>query len=333
MSALNCNYINVTAELKKAVEDFIDEWNNTELYITTRTSGSTGKPKEIRILKSRMEKSAHMTGEFLQLKKNKKAVLCLSPSTIGGKMMIVRAIVLNLELIVIPVDGNPLAHIQADIDFIAMAPLQLYNSLTHTTDKLKKIPHVIIGGGVISAHVEKKLKNECITIFHTYGMTETISHVAMRKVGLASCPYFTAIGENYFSLHNNLLVIHSPLLDSDSIITNDIVELIDTKNFIFKGRIDFVINSGGIKIHPEAVEQKLESFIQIDFFITGLKDEHLGEKVVLFIESSPYELDKKDLLNYVSKYECPKEIYFLKEFVRTESGKINRPKTINLLSI
>lgn len=328
MSSFSITYLDLKSEETNAVQDFIDEWNNDDLYITVQTSGSTGKPKEIRILKSRMADSARMTAEFLQIREHEKALLCLSPNTIGGKMMIVRAIVLNLDLIVASVSGNPLEKIQNEVDFVAMVPLQLMNTLIHSVEKLRKIRTIIIGGGIISSAIENQLIKENLTVFHTYGMTETISHVAMRKVGIDSTPYFTAIGQNFFSQHENRLVIHSPLLDTKSILTNDIVELIDDKNFIFKGRADFVINSGGVKIHPEIVEKKLENTIHFPFFIAGLKDDILGEKVILCIESTPFELNKKDIQKKVSKYEVPKEVYFIKEFVRTESGKINRRKTI-----
>lgn len=328
MSSFSITYLDLKSEETNAVQDFIDEWNNDDLYITVQTSGSTGKPKEIRIIKSRMADSARMTAEFLQIREHEKALLCLSPNTIGGKMMIVRAIVLNLDLIVASVSGNPLEKIQNEVDFVAMVPLQLMNTLIHSVEKLRKIRTIIIGGGIISSAIENQLIKENLTVFHTYGMTETISHVAMRKVGIDSTPYFTAIGQNFFSQHENRLVIHSPLLDTKSILTNDIVELIDDKNFIFKGRVDFVINSGGVKIHPEIVEKKLENTIHFPFFIAGLKDDILGEKVILCIESTPFELNKKDIQKKVSKYEVPKEVYFIKEFVRTESGKINRRKTI-----
>lgn len=328
MSPFNITYLDINSEHKKAVEDFIDEWNNDDEYITSKTSGSTGNPKEIRILKSRMIDSARMSGDFFHLRENEKTLLCLSPSTIGGKMMIVRSIVLNLELIVSTVNGTPLENIQTEVDFVAMVPLQLANSLIHSVEKLKRIRTIIIGGGIISSVIEKQLIEENLTVFHTYGMTETISHVAMRQVGVNSSPFYTAIGNNYFSQIENCLVIYSPLLEKKELVTNDIVELINKKSFIFKGRADFVINSGGIKIHPEIVEQKLENFILFPFFIVGLPDDTLGEKIVLCVESSPYELNKMEMQQFLTKYEAPKEIYFIPQFIRTESGKINRNETI-----
>lgn len=332
MSSLNVTYLNTDTKLKESIDFFLNQWDNDDLYITTRTSGSTGEPKEIKILKSKMKDSARMTGDYLQIKENDRALLCLSPETIGGKMMIVRAIELNLNLTVVSVCGSPLNETVNNIDFIAMVPLQLMNSIQYSLEKLKTIRNIIIGGGIISPSLENKLIENNLSVFHTYGMTETISHVAMRKIGVNSSPYFTAIGKNTFTQIDDRLIIHSPLLESGTIITNDIVELIDNKNFIFKGRFDFVINSGGIKINPESVENKLENKLTSPFFIGSLKDELLGEKVILCIENNqPYPIDKSDLLNGLSKYENPKEIYFIPKFIRTESGKINRIKTLEWL--
>lgn len=332
MSSLNFTYLNTDTKLEESVDFFLNQWKNDDLYIITRTSGSTGNPKEIKILKSKMKDSARMTGDYLQIKENDRALLCLSPETIGGKMMIVRAIELCLDLTIVPVSSAPLCENLNDLDFVAMVPLQLMNSLQYSLEKLRKIRNIIIGGGIISPSLENKIIENNLSVFHTYGMTETISHVAMRKIGVNSSPYFTAIGKNTFSQMDERLVIHSPLLESGTIITNDIIELIDNKNFIFKGRSDFVINSGGVKINPESVESKLENKLTFPFFIGSLKDELLGEKIILCIENSqPFPIDKSDLFNGLSKYEHPKEIYFIPKFIKTESGKINRIKTLEKL--
>lgn len=331
MSSLNITYINTDTKLRKSVEDFLIQWYNDDLYITAYTSGSTGAPKEIKIRKSKMIESARMTGDYLQINENSSALLCLSPDTIAGKMMIIRSIELNLKLTVVKLSSNPLTEEYGDCDFIAMVPLQLMASLQNFPEKLRRIKNIIIGGGTISQSIERKLVENNLSVFHTYGMTETISHVAMRKIGVNSSRYFTAIGGNTFSQIDNRLIIHSPLLEEGTISTNDIIELIDNKHFIFKGRYDFIINTGGVKINPETVEEKLENLIPFPFFISGLKDDLLGEKVILCIESSPFELNKTELQKLLTKYEYPKEIYFINEFIRTESGKINRGKTIENL--
>jgi O-succinylbenzoic acid--CoA ligase len=320
-------------ELKKQVEDFLTSWYDTKDYIETYTSGSTGKPKCIRIKKNKMKESARMTGEFFNLKKGDTALLCLSPLTIAGKMMIVRAVVLELKLLVTEVNSNPIKYLEIHIDFIAMVPIQLLTTLELCPEKLHKCKNIIIGGAEISETLSVKIKDAGLTIYHTFGMTETFSHIALRKVGVITEDYFTALGETYFTNKNEYLVIHSTLLDNGKLKTNDSVELIDNKRFKWKGRADFIINSGGVKIQPELVEKKINHLLSVPFFIIGITDEKLGQKVVLFVESSNELLvNKNELKSLLLTYENPREIYFLKEFIRTESGKINRIKTKELIS-
>ncbi len=333
VNSFKVKYLTISDDTKILVQNFISEWFNEKKHITTFTSGSTGKPKEIRILKSKMMESALMTGAFLNLKKNDIAFLCLSVNSIAGKMMIVRSIVLKLNLFISSPSSNPFDSLKQDIDFIAMVPLQLENALNTHSDKLKKIKNIIIGGGKVSNQIiEKLIKNE-ITVFHTFGMTETISHIAIKKIGLITEDYFTAIGNTTFSEINGQLCIHSDLLDSGKITSNDSIKLIDNKHFIHKGRIDFVINTGGIKIHPEEIEIKLEKLINYPFFVIGMEDNYLGEKVVLCIENNvKIEFRKKEFLTTLNKYECPKEIYYIPKFELTELGKINRLKTRNQIT-
>jgi O-succinylbenzoic acid--CoA ligase len=319
-------------ELKKQVDDFLTSWYDTKDFIETNTSGSTGTPKCIFIEKVNMKESARMTGCFLNLKKGDTAVLCLSPITIAGKMMIVRSIVCELKLLVMEVNSQPIKDLEINVDFIAMVPIQLLTTLESSPEKLHKCKNIIIGGAEISETLTRKIYDAGITVYHTFGMTETISHIAMRKVGIITEDFFTAIGEVYFTKQNECLVIHSPLLETGKLTTNDSIELIDSKRFKWKGRADFTINSGGVKIHPEQVEKKINQLISVPFFIIGVTDEKLGQKVVLFVETSNELLfNKNDLTSLLLPYENPKEIYFLKEFIHTESGKINRIKTKELL--
>ncbi len=329
---LKVEYLCSDESLKNDINLFLDDWNNLSDSITTMTSGSTGKPKSLSLLKSKMIESAKMTGSFFGLKAGDKAVLCLSPNTIAGKMMIVRSIVLKLHLIIVKIDSNPFEYLNNDIDFIAIVPLQLKKTLENSPEKLKNAINIIVGGGDISEELIINLKKNKTTVFHTFGMTETISHVAMRKIGYETEDFFTAIGDVVFSQKENTLIIESTLLLDSSIETNDSVELIDFKHFKWIGRKDFVINSGGVKIQPELVENKLNSLLLNPFFIHGMKHEALGEKVVLFIEGiDDLSINKEAILKLVSKYECPKEIIYISEFIRSESGKINRLKTVELI--
>ncbi len=333
MLTYNIIYLDASDEVKKSVEDFILAWFNDDASISTFTSGSTGKPKSINLLKSKMIESAKLTGEFLGLKEKERALLCLSPETIAGKMMIVRAITLHLDLYVGAIDSHPFQNLDVEIDFVAMIPLQLSNSLDSNPEKLTTMETSIIGGGIIPPTLITKLKNNKLTVFHTYGMTETISHIAMRKVGVIYEESYTALGETIFSELNGQLVIHSPILDCGSVTTNDNVQIIDNKHFIYKGRVDFVINSGGVKMHPEELENKLYAVISKPFFITSLPDEYFGEKVVLIIEyAGTIILSDLNLKEVLKPYEHPKEIYCIPQFIRTNLGKINRVETMRKLT-
>ena len=324
-------FINTSDSFKNEVNQFIEEWFNSDEFIQSKTSGSTGEPKKIEILKSKMKESALMTGKFLNLQKKETALLCLSTSTIAGKMMIVRSLELGLKLVIVEPCSNPFEFIEEGIDFAAIVPLQLTEILKKNPEKLKIVRNVIVGGGSVSEEIEEQLKKQELTVFQTFGMTETISHIAMRKIGLHKEEHYSALEGNSFSIEDNQLIVHSSLLDGFPLKTNDCVELINAKQFIWKGRIDFVINSGGIKIQPEEIERKLSKLIKNSFFITGKKDAILGEKVILCIESeNTFEIQKSELVNYLSKYEIPKEIYFFKQFIFTESNKINRLKTVDL---
>ena len=319
-------YHNAQEETVRSVEDFISSWNDTTRFIETQTSGSTGKPKTIIIPKSTMTASAMMTDSLLNLKSLRSALLALNVNTIGGKMMIVRSIVFNLKLHVTEVSANPLAEIDEKIDFAAFVPFQLDRILDQDPEKLKTIKQVIVGGGKISEKLKDKLISNSLGVYETFGMTETTSHIALRKTGFQGEEYFTALGNSYFTVdHDDCLIINAPDLDILSLGTNDVVELKDSHHFKHLGRRDFVINSGGVKLFPEEIERKLEKQIEADFFISGIPDDKLGDKIALFIEG-----DIVPELNFdeLEKYEKPREIYPIARFPKTKSGKIDRKKIL-----
>jgi len=326
-------FITQSAELKNKVLAFIEEWNSTAETITVNTSGSTGTPKKTEILKSHMVISANKTLNYFALKPGNTALLCLSPETIAGKMMIVRSIIGNLNLVVSDVNSHPLTNCNDPIDFIALVPLQVEELLKTDSEKLKSIQTILIGGGPIHASLSSKLREQNIQAFHSYGMTETISHVAIRKVGLGENDTFEALNGIEFSQENGKLCVHYPEICYSNLTTNDIVELIDNHHFKFKGRADFIVNSGGIKINPETVEEQLSTHIETSFFVSGIPDEQLGQRLILLIEGNvsqaPTLFELKSLL---PKFHSPKEVYFLPKFIRTESGKINRLETLKLIS-
>ena len=315
------------SSLRRAVEGFVEEWKNVASTIDVQTSGSTGRPKTIRLRKEHMEASARMTGNYLELKEGATALLCMSPETIAGKMMIVRSLVLGMELHVVDVCSTPLTEIAIPIDFAAMVPLQVEGSLKETPTTFRNIKKLIVGGGTVSETLKEKIVASGIGTWQTFGMTETISHVAMKKVS-ANRSYYRTLPGVEVSSHEGCLVISAPHLGVENLETNDRIRLIDTSTFEWLGRKDFVINSGGIKIHPEQIEQRLEQLIRSPFFSVGIPDEQLGERHVICIEQKRQSLAKSDFISTLEDYTTPKEIYYFDSFAYTKSGKINRLETI-----
>ncbi len=277
-----------------------------------------------------MVNSAKMTGRFLELKKGDTAFLCLSPETIAGKMMIVRALVLELRLIVGDISSAPLLNLSEHIDFAAMVPLQVSTSLERTPDALKAIRKIIIGGAPVSSTLADSFHAFPNEVYQTYGMTETISHIAMRDLK-GNDPSFQLLPGISISTEDQCLVISAPHLGVNDLKTNDLVSINEHGNgFQWLGRKDFVINSGGIKIHPEVIEDRLSRMIRAPFFSIGIPDDKLGERHVLCIESDETDFTKSDFKEILSPYETPGAVYFFDKFVYTTSGKINRPETMKL---
>ncbi len=304
------------------IGNFLLDWLNSESFIFAQTSGSTGKPKQILIQKSAMIASAKATGLFFNLQPKNTALLCLSTNYIAGKMMLVRAICLGLHIDTIDPTSAPLSS--KKYNFIAMVPMQVEKSIA----KLHLVDKLLIGGTKVSYTLsESILKTNC-NAFESYGMTETISHIAIKKIGVKA---FNVLPNVAISVDKrSCLVIEALELSQEKIITNDIVEIINPNQFILKGRIDNVINSGGIKIFPEEVEEKLAKYFSVPFFIGSKPDEILGEKVILVFEEKPFSIEN-NVFSELSKYQIPKEILFLETFERTETNKINRKKTLEKL--
>lgn len=334
---LNGKYYTKLSEINdfdnREVVSFLKEWFNPDEYVIGRTSGSTGNPKETRLLKKDMLKSARITNTFFKIGQKTNMLLCLSPSYIAGKMMIVRALAAQANLWVVPPSSSPLSHFSEEVDFAAMVPMQVDTTLStpETTERLNRIRQVIIGGAAISPLLHKKLQYVSSRCFGTYGMTETVSHVGLRHLNgpQASDLYFALDKVRFATDDRDCLIIHTPHLHTGKFTTNDIVRLIDEQHFEWLGRYDNVINSGGIKLFPETLEQKLAPYITQRFFITSQPDDYLGEKAVLVIEDSPWDEKrcatlKEQIKHVLSPYEVPKNILFQNPFRETYSGKIIR---------
>ncbi|MFD0993040.1 AMP-binding protein [Tenacibaculum geojense] len=325
-------------ETSADVYQFLLHWFSDDPFVTVQTSGSTGAPKEIKIKKEFMMNSAKATGAFFSLENGCKALLCLSADYIAGKMMLIRALVLGWDLYVVPTSSNPLNEVKGEFDFAAMVPLQLQNSLS----QIYRIKKLIVGGGVVSNTLINQIQNFNTQIFATYGMTETVTHIAVKKLNnnhVIPAYYEVLPNVTIFKDVRNCLVIDAPKVSDELVVTNDVVQLISDKQFEWLGRLDNVINSGGVKLHPEKIEEKLSEIIPFRFFVTGIKDEYLGEKLILIIEGDLNEIDKEKLKKIVlkssklSKFEKPKLFYFLDSFIETGTKKIQRAKTLDLLKL
>jgi O-succinylbenzoic acid--CoA ligase len=320
-------------ELNEQVYLFLKEWYNPSPVVTLNTSGSTGEAKKIVVEKAKMIISAQKTLNHFQISKKSKVLLCLSPNTIGGKMMIVRSIIGDLKLHIGKLNANPLSEISDIFDFCAMVPMQIINTLTDNPEKFKIIKQIIIGGATLPNDIEKELVLLNPNIFHTFGMTETLSHFAVRKVGIDDQNVYKTLKGVTVSSDNNKLVVNYPEILEMPLHTKEIVNILNFDKFEWIGRSDFTINSGGIKIIPENIENKICSFISKPFFISSLKDNYLGQKVIIVIESDEHlHLMKKDFKGDLETYEIPKEYFILKKFKRTISDKINRIETKKLLT-
>lgn len=277
-------------------QEFISEWNNEAQTIHVQTSGSTGAPKKMNVRRDRMIESAKMTCDFLGLQSGDTALLCMNLDYIGAKMMVVRSLVRQLHLIQVAPSGHPLATVDVPITFAAMVPLQVYNSLQvpEEREKLRQIKHLIIGGGAIDDVLAAQLHDFPHAVWSTYGMTETLSHIALRRLnGLESSSWYTPLqGIKVSTNADECLVIDAPKLCDTPIVTNDIAEIRATstsegKNvlaFRIIGRRDNVINSGGVKIQMEELERLIRPFLTMPYMVTKRKSEKFGEIVVLMVE-------------------------------------------------
>ncbi|MQN60681.1 AMP-binding protein [Segatella copri] len=344
------------------LEDFFSEWNNDSDRVLVHTSGSTGKPKPMMVEKKRMLNSARITCDFLGLKPGDSALLCMSLDYIAGKMVVVRSIERHLHLISVSPSGHPLKDIDlkdvngkdvnGEITFAAMVPMQVYNTLQvpEERERLTHIRHLIIGGGAIDASLEKKLQAlpGNIAIWSTYGMTETLSHIALRRInGAEASEWYQPFDSVKISqTEEGCLVIDAPLVCAETLVTNDIVEIesyiynkVEKFRFRIKGRKDNVICSGGIKIQIEEVEEFLKPHLEKPFMLAKKKDEKFGEIAVLLTEDEDLKKVEATIRRLLSgksddsnksseskshKYWIPREYLHVDHLPLTETGKPKR---------
>lgn len=317
---------------EKTTGNFLIDWLNDKDYIEVNTSGSTGKPKLIKLKKQAMVNSAIATGDFFGLEPGDTAIDCLPSHYIAGKMMLVRAMILGLDIDFVEPSAHPIFDYEKHYDFCAMIPLQLKHTLKYTYN----IKTIIVGGSKVTQPLLERIKTCNSRFFETYGMTETVTHVAVRQLHSKASKgekYFNAIPNVTFSQDDcQCLVISAPKLLGEPLVTNDMVALKSETSFQLLGRYDNVINSGGVKLFPEQIEDKLQPVIDERFIVAGEEDEALGERLVLIVENPRDSADsianRIRFIKGLTKFEVPKHIYITDKFVETVNGKIQRAKTI-----
>lgn len=323
------NFIKEGDQYEKYMGDFLMDWLDTFETIDLVTSGTTSSPKKICFQKQALVNSAIATGEFFDVSVGDKALHCLPANFIAGKMMLIRAMILGLSLDLVSPSRNPFHKNKKSYDFVAMTPMQAFHSLA----KMNQVKTLIVGGAFVSKLLQKELLKTEVNAYETYGMTETLSHIAVRKMGDPSSEFSCLPYVEVSQDERSCLVVSSDLLQVDQFVTNDAIELLKDQRFRLIGRIDEVINSGGIKLHPQQIERKLSQVLSTHYFIAGIADEILGEKIIIAVKYSP-SLDLGKLIQKIKKcesledYEFPKSIVVLPDFVETDSGKIRRKETL-----
>jgi len=343
-NSLNTGRIDsLPVELRPAAALIID-WQDGKPYFEIQTSGSTGKPKTITLEQDKIEYSALQTANAFGLMPGDTLLCCLGLHYIAGFMMVIRAIVNDCDLIIAPQVANPLADIsdQVKIDFAAFVPIQMETMLSdpQSVKIINKMKAILVGGAALSESLEKKIQTLEVPIYHTYSMTETYTHVAIRRINgdQKSNSYAPMPGVNLSLDERGCLVISSFLTNNKPLITNDLVEIQADGSFLLMGRADNIINSGGVKIQLEKIEKICGHIfaslnLNLVYFASGIPDEKLGEKLVLIIEGESFD---KEMINNIndqlsmklSKYEIPKDLFFVEKIAMTQTGKIDRKGTL-----
>lgn len=326
-------------QITQVVSDFVTKWNAGKQNFILQTSGSTGTPKKIAVSRRRLLASATATISYLSLQPQDKFLICLPTNFTGGLMMLVRGLVLPAQITVVEPSSDPFSEWKKTppaFDFSAVVPLQLEAMLNRPRDinLLNKMKALLVGGAAISHSLEQKIKQQLtVPVYHTFGMTETVSHIALRLInGWQATDYFTTLpGITINKDQQDCLTIKGEITDNELLVTNDRVELLDNTKFKWLGRADFVINSGGIKIQPEVIEKVIIEQLNFSslFYIAGQSDERLGEKVVLVLEQAisadTFQQIQQIVNEKLSKYHVPSSI-IISQIQKTDSGKLKRSR-------
>ena len=310
------------------IADFQAEWLDDSTTITLHTSGSTGTPKEIAVPKLGMMKSARRTIDFFNFQPGETALLCMPLKYVGAKMVAVRAWMSGMHLLGASPSLHPFAHLRQGVDFVSLTPLQAYETLQVPRERklLAQSKHVLLGGGAISPTLEQMLTQLPCAVWSSYGMTETYSHIALRRInGASASPYYRALAGVQLSANDTgALVIHDTCTDVGPLVTNDVVELIEHDLFLPIGRLDNVVNCGGVKHTLDQLERLLSDFPH-PFFLAKRKDEKFGE-IIIMIYQAEHEYDeiKAYCAARLHKHAVPKDFIRVDQLPLTENGKPQR---------
>lgn len=309
------------------VADFIRQWRDATDYIVAHTSGSTGEPKEIRLLKSDMAASARATNAFFGITGSSVIGLPLSVDYIAGKMAVVRSLLVGCRLLELPVSND--LHIESRIDLLSVVPSQV-DSLISDPRLADKVGAVIVGGAALSPARREALVATGVRAFASYGMTETCSHVALCDMADGNDGYRAMPGITFSVDARGCLVVEAPAFSFRRLVTNDIVTLVDSSSFTWRGRYDNVINSGGIKFAAEELERLYSPFITEPFYVTSVPDDKWGEAIAVVVEGDTSSADAMlaVLRDNIGHRRCPKKIIAVDSLERTSNGKIKRKKIV-----
>lgn len=303
-------------------EEFIDEWQSECGYISARTSGSTGTPKAIRLDKEFVRASALRTVGYFGLTGSSRLHSCVAADFIGGKMMAVRALETGARFSWETPSNRPLADLRPaeTIDLLAAVPSQML----HIIDRIDDMPlinAVIIGGGGMTPALAERIAASGLNAYETYGMTETASHIALRRVGEE---WFGPLKGISVGLNGEGCLV----IDFDSgerVVTNDLAEVNAAGGFRIKGRADHVIITGGRKVNPVEVENRVSDLVPYPFRIAWVPDAKWGQEIVMEVETDG-EIDSQAMLEHMrarlSPWEVPKRILRVGALPRTGNGKV-----------
>lgn len=332
-----------TGDIDMTQQEFERIWKDSEEYVECRTSGSTGEPKEIRLRKDFMRSSARRTNRFFGIDERSRLHTCLDFKYIASIMMTVRADVAGCRLTSEIPSSHPLGEVTADerIDLVSMVPAQM-EWVLDSRQVWSGIRNILLGGSGVPSLMRKRIAMSPYTVWESYGMTETASHIAIRKVEEDDLPFKTLDGISVGVNEEGCLTIVMP--GGERLTTTDIAELTGENEFRILGRADHAVISGGIKIHPEELERKLGPFIAYDYCLTGIPDKKWGEKLVLAVESQGDSFDDDLLREAVGvrlrQYrkilelgvKSPKDVVIVSSLPRTSKGKVDRKKLRRMLN-